>query len=113
MTRIAALSLTALILALPAPLAVRAATAPGRVCLNASEIQRTETPNDRTLIFHMRDGKVWRNSLKTVCPMLATSPFSQRLHAGDLICANQQIIHVERTGADCTLGDFTPVTDTH
>ncbi len=31
-------------------------------------------PDDKTIIFHMRDGKVWRNTLRTVCPMLRISP---------------------------------------
>ena len=79
-----------------------------KVCLNVREIQRTETPNDRTIIFHMRDGKVWRNTLRAACPMLRTSPYTQKLN-GDLVCSNQQFIHVNMTGDDCALGDFLPV----
>ena len=33
-----------------------AAPNPAKVCLNVSDIQRSETPDDRTIIFHMRDG---------------------------------------------------------
>src|SRR5258705_9315572 len=87
-----------------------AASRPANVCLNVREIQRTETPDDRTIIFHMRDGKVWSNRLKTVCPMLKVSPYTQVLHSGDLVCSNQQFIHVTLTGDDCVLGEFTPVT---
>ena len=86
-----------------------AAPRQANVCLNVSDIRRSEVPDDRTIIFHMRDGKVWRNSLKTVCPMLKTSPFTQVLRSGDLMCANQQIIRVMQTGNDCVLGEFTPV----
>jgi hypothetical protein len=86
-----------------------AASRSANVCLNVREIQRTETPDDRTIIFHMRDGKVWSNRLKTVCPMLKVSSFTQVLRSGDLVCSNQQFIHVTLTGDDCSLGEFSPV----
>ncbi len=93
-----------------APAAVPAqAPAPANVCLNPSNIQRTEAPDDRTVVFYMRDGKVWQNRLKTACPMLRTSPFTQVLRAGGLVCANQQSIQVAQTGSTCVLGDFTPL----
>jgi len=82
---------------------------PGHVCLSIREVQRTETPDDRTIVFHMRDGKIWRNTLKQNCPMLRTSPYTQVLHNGDMVCANQQFIHVMQTGNTCTLGEFAPV----
>ena len=84
------------------------ASNPGRVCLNLRDIQRTETPDDRTIVFHMRDGKIWRNTLRQNCPMLRTSPYTQVIHGGDMVCANQQFIHVMQTGNTCTLGEFTP-----
>ena len=80
------------------------------VCLNVRDIQRTETPDDQTILFHMRDGKIWRNRLKMACPMLKVSPFTEKLTT-DLICANQQFIHVALTGNDCALGDFTPLAE--
>ena len=80
------------------------------VCLNSRNIQRTEVQDDRTILFHMRDGKVWMNRLRQICPMLKTSPWTQVLHT-DQICANQQFIHVQRTGDTCILGEFTPVSD--
>jgi hypothetical protein len=107
MSRIRSLVAAAVLLAPSAATPVQAADAP-KVCLNASEIQRTEVPDDRTIIFHMRDGKVWRNSLRTVCPMLKVSPYTQKLN-GDLVCSNQQFIHVTLTGDDCVLGDFSPL----
>src|SRR5438477_247468 len=98
----------ALLLAAPVSVAVPAA-APrsANVCLYVRDVQRTETRDDRTILFHMRDGKVWRNTLKTVCPMLKISPFTQVLQT-DQICANHQIIHLALTGNSCVLGDFTP-----
>lgn len=102
-------ALAALLLLSVGPAVAQApAPNPSRVCINIREVQRTETPNDRTIIFHMRDGKIWRNTLRQNCPMLRTSPYTQVLHSGDLVCANQQFIHIAQTGDTCSLGDFTP-----
>jgi hypothetical protein len=97
----------ALVLASSAGIAQAPAPAPATVCLNMRNIERTEVQDDRTILFHMRDGKVWVNRLRRVCPMLKTSPWTQVLHS-DQVCANQQFIHVTRTGDTCALGDFTP-----
>jgi len=102
-------ALAALVLLSIGPAAAQApGSTPGHVCLNIREVQRTETPDDRTIIFHMRDGKIWRNTLKQNCPMLRTSPYTQVVRNGDQVCANQQFIHVIQTGNTCTLGEFTP-----
>jgi len=109
MDRIATLAASALLLASSAAVAVEApAPSPANVCLNVRNIQRTEVQDDRTILFHMRDGKVWQNRLRRVCPMLKTSPYTQVLH-NDQVCSNQQFIHVTRTGDTCALGDFTPL----
>lgn len=92
-----------------ANLAMAASGNASKVCLNLRDIQRTEIPNDQTIIFHMRDGKVWQNRLKTVCPMLKVSPYTQIIRGTDTVCSNQQFIHVIQTGNDCVLGDFTPL----
>lgn len=106
--KIALLSLSILVLASSSPLTFAAGEASlPKVCLNVRDIQRTEAPDDRTILFHMRDGKVWRNRLRQNCPSLKFSPFTQELHT-DLICSNQQVIHVALTGDNCALGEFTP-----
>ena len=79
------------------------------VCLNSRDVDHTQVVSDRAILFHMRDGAVWRNDLRTACPMLSVSPYSEKLTT-DLICANQQFIHVALTGDDCALGNFTQVT---
>ena len=110
MNQIALLAGAALLLASSAGVAQAPAPAAATVCLNTRNIQRTEVQDDRTILFHMRDGKVWANRLRQICPMLKTSPWTQVLHGGgDQVCANQQFIHVIRTGNTCSLGDFTPV----
>ena len=111
MKLIAPLAGTAFALALSADLVgaqAPATSSPASVCLNARNIQRTEVRDDRTILFHMRDGKVWRNTLRRICPMLKTSSYTQVLH-NDQVCSNQQFIHVTQTGDMCSLGDFTPV----
>jgi hypothetical protein len=83
-----------------------AAENPPKVCLKLQDIQRSEVLDDRTIVYHMRDGKVWRNTLRRACPMLKNSPYT--VVAGtDLICSNQQFIHLALTGDDCPLGEFT------
>ena len=98
----------ALVLAVSAPAAVPAPPASSSLCISANNIQRTEVQDDQTILFHMRDGKVWQNRLRRLCPMLKTSPYTQLLRS-DLVCANQQFIHLTRTGDTCALGDFTLV----
>jgi hypothetical protein len=98
----------ALVLVVSAPAEVPAPPASSSLCINARNIQRTEVQDDRTIVFHMRDGKVWQNRLRRICPMLKTSSYTQVLHS-DQVCANQQFIHVTQTGDTCSLGDFTLV----
>jgi hypothetical protein len=103
-------ALVALLFAVSAPaIAQPAASRPANVCLNVRDIQRTEAVDDQTILFHMRGGKIWRNTLKAACPMLKVSPFTEVLNSGELVCANQQFIRLALTGNQCVLGDFTPV----
>jgi hypothetical protein len=78
------------------------------VCLNPRDIERTQVLSDRVILFHMRNGAIWRNDLRTACPMLSVSSYTEKLTT-NLICANQQFIHVTLTGDDCVLGGFTQV----
>jgi hypothetical protein len=79
------------------------------VCLNGTDIEYTQTPNDQTIVFYMRDGRIWRNTLRTPCPNLKFEhAFSETVRSGQ-ICANQQLIRVQQTGNFCALGNFTLV----
>lgn len=87
-------------------------TAP--VCLHPFDspddpIDHTHYGNARTLLFYMRDGKVWVNTLKTPCPGLAFHGFDFVTHQ-DEICSNAQAIRVIESGETCELGEFTPYT---
>ncbi len=100
-----------LLLASSSGVAQAPVSSPPTGCLNVRDIQRTEVQDDRTILFHMRDGKVWQNRLRQICPMLKTSPWTQVLHDNQ-VCANQQFIHVIRTGDMCSLGEFSPAPTT-
>jgi hypothetical protein len=77
------------------------------VCLNTTEIAGSRPVDSRTILFRMRDGKVWRNTLKAPCPDLVAQGggFSQYAHT-DYICGNTQHITVAATGMVCRLGEF-------
>jgi hypothetical protein len=108
MNLLPALAGAVVVLAASAPADLSAPPSESSVCINARNIQRTEVQDDQTILFHMRDGKVFQNRLRQICPMLKTSPYTQVLHS-DQICSNQQFIHVTQTGNTCSLGDFTLV----
>ena len=93
-----------------APVQVQAQnTSPG-ICLNVTEIKNTHVTNARTIMYQMRDGKVWRNTLATPCPDLVSQAggYTQKAHTS-WICANSQTITVNATGMVCRLGAFTRV----
>ena len=86
-------------------------TRDGNVCLNVTEILTSQAVDNRTIVYRMKDGKVWRNTLATPCPDLvshAAGGYSQVLHT-DYLCANTQQITVQQTGMVCRLGEFTRV----
>ncbi|HEY1962625.1 MAG TPA: hypothetical protein VGG69_09415 [Rhizomicrobium sp.] len=84
--------------------------APSRdMCINASDIDYTQTPDDQTIVYHLRNGRVWKNTLKATCPQLHFEhAFSEVVRASQ-VCANHQMIRVQNTGSICALGDFTLV----
>ena len=78
------------------------------VCLETFRIQGTSVPNPHTIIFHMKDGSSWRNTLKNSCPDLKFWGFvySDR-SAMNEICDNQTSVKVINSGQICMLGAFT------
>jgi len=82
----------------------------GKICLNVTEIRSTQPVDNQTIVYRMRNGDVWRNTLASPCPDLVThaaGAYSQKVHT-DQICANVQHITVA-TGMVCRLGEFTRV----
>jgi len=83
--------------------AVQAAT-----CLSFRDIQSSESPDGKSLLFTMRDGKVWRGELRGACADIRMNGFSWDTDGGQL-CENLQTIRVLRSGGICRLGKLTPV----
>jgi hypothetical protein len=83
----------------------------GPTCLNIDwpyAVDHTKTVDPSTVLFYMKDGKIWQNNLKSPCPGLSFHGFSYVAHEGE-ICANGPINVIE-THETCSLGKFTTYT---
>jgi hypothetical protein len=89
--------------------AAQAETTSGSVCLKSYQIKDTKTPDDQTIIFHMDNGDVWKNTLRNSCPELKFNGFEYTATPPDEICGNLQAIRVIRAHTVCLLGPFTKV----
>ena len=83
-------------------------TAPnsGPVCLWTTQIDHTKTVDPSTLIFHMKNGDDWKNTLASPCRGLMLHGFAYVTRDGS-ICDNMQSIMVLETHEVCLLGAFT------
>lgn len=83
--------------------------APGNgVCLQVTAIDHTEIKDDNTILFFMKGGKAWKNTLTFQCPSLKIEDgFAYQTDLPE-ICSNMQTIRVLRSGNFCELGQFTP-----
>ena len=81
------------------------------ICLDAGNIDHYSYPDDSTILFHMRGGKVriWRNDLPHACPGLKFEQGIALEIRGGTICSNMQVVYVLRRWMPCGLGNFTPV----
>jgi hypothetical protein len=87
------------------------ALAAGPICLSTRDMRQT-TPQDdgAAILFHMRDGSVWRNDLHGRCPDLRFNGFEWTIHDPVAqVCENEQTIRVLRSGEVCSLGKFTQI----
>lgn len=97
-----------------AALAIAAGTAqaaPDQVCLTSYKIDHTKVVNPSTVLFYMKDGKVWQNDLPVPCSGLEFHGFVMVGHQ-DEFCGMQGI-SVVQTHQACSLGRFTPYTAPH
>lgn len=79
------------------------------VCLDTYRVETTSVPDSSHIVFRLRDGSKWQNTLKRPCPGLVSNRFSYEPAGGRDICENVQIIHVLEQGNACVLGKFTQV----
>ena len=92
------------------------AAAKGSVCLQTYQIDHTTIPDDNTILFHMKGGRIWKNTLNYRCPDLKFQGAFQYSTDINEICSNLQTIRVIEQGggpflgATCQLGEFTPYT---
>lgn len=77
-------------------------------CLSLVRIFRTEIVDDRTILFHMRDGAIWRNQLPHTC-------YGLRMQGGfgystplDRVCDREIIQVLGGAHSVCGLGRFEP-----
>lgn len=74
------------------------------ICLKTYLIDHTKAPNDRTIIFYMKDGSAYQSTLSTTCPQLSFNGFSYVATPPEDVCGNLQSIRVVRSHAVCLLG---------
>jgi hypothetical protein len=78
------------------------------VCLSARDLDHTSVLSDNEILYVMKNGTIWKNTLRASCPGLRFEhAFSEAIIA-DGICSNRQMITVVNRGTPCFLGPFTP-----
>jgi len=79
------------------------------ICLRNQDIKSTTSPDGKTLIVRMRDGKVWQNRLQGACSDLRFNGFVWVIHGPEEICEHTQTLRVLQSGQTCVLGKFIPM----
>jgi len=77
-------------------------------CLRSDMIDHTTVPDNRTILFHMRGGAVWKNTLPAPCVGLDFPGGFEYATFHDEVCANVEVIRVLKEGTRCKLGAFSP-----
>jgi hypothetical protein len=76
-------------------------------CIQTQDIDHTHTVDANHVLFYLKNGKVWENTLKGPCPGLNFHGFVVNTHDQKL-CSNEEGITVIATHEACALGNFTP-----
>ena len=80
------------------------------VCLQTSQIDHTDIVNESAIVFFMKDGKAFMNTMRIPCSSLKMEDgFAYTTDAAE-VCSNSQTIRVKNSGNFCELGQFTPFT---
>lgn len=82
------------------------------VCLNTFYIDSSHVVDSKTIIFRMKDGTQWRNTLRTPCRGILFHGYTYKVNYAEL-CDYGQSIRVLTTHETCTLGNFTKVAPAH
>jgi len=75
------------------------------ICLNVDQIQNSDSPDGKTLILKMKNGKVWQSALKGNCSGIRFYGFSWNVEGGR-VCDDGQILRIPQTGEICGVGKF-------
>ena len=76
------------------------------MCINVADIRRTNAPDPQHLVFYMRSGKIWENTLTRSCAGLTSNRWTWVVRSPIRVCANAHRIRVFQTNLICTIGDF-------
>ena len=78
------------------------------VCLQTAQIDHTDIVNDSAIVFFMKDGKAYINTIRIPCSSLKMEDGFAYLTDTPEICSNSQTIRVKNSGNYCELGQFAP-----
>jgi hypothetical protein len=80
------------------------------ICLSARDVDHTSVLSDNEILYVMKNGKIWKNTLRKTCPGLRFEHAFSETIVADGICSNRQMITVVNRGTPCFLGAFAPYT---
>jgi len=80
------------------------------ICLSPRDVDHTRVLSDNEILYVMKSGKNWKNTLRKSCPGLGFERAFSETIVADGICSNRQMITVINRGTPCFLGTFTPYT---
>jgi hypothetical protein len=95
-------------------LSVAPAMADQHICISTRDIVSSQEEHDgAALLFKMRDGTQYRNTLQSRCPDLVWNGYVWNLRNPDYtVCENQQSLRVLQSGQVCMLGKFEKIAPT-
>lgn len=79
-------------------------------CIDLIRIDRSEVVDDQTILFHMKGGKIWKNTLPYKCPRLGFEKAFSHKTSINRLCSVDIITVLDTSarmpGASCGLGKF-------
>jgi hypothetical protein len=85
-------------------------------CISLPNLERTEIVDNRTIVFHMRNGRVYLNHLSRECPGLEREKRFMYSPTSSQLCEIDGVTVIEKwgfgftRGFTCALGEFHPLT---